>query len=162
MNALEKLLLSVILASALVAGGYFWGHVAASNECDSGKLQQQNQVIETKEKKQEAGRQVAQEYEDKRSKRSSAFVSIDKRGNKNEANNPSYRTCGLDADGLRIWRDANAGIESDAGAGAIDRAAELTGSGLGLARRPGEESPGSGQGISRTGGPVPGAGEMDP
>ena len=34
---------------------------------------------------------------------------------RNVENNPAYRQCGLDADGLRLWNERNAGVDAAAG-----------------------------------------------
>jgi hypothetical protein len=158
---LERLLLALVLAAALVGAGYWWGDHAATNACEAAKTKVITKAVAIKEKKQAAGRKVAQAYEQDRAELEKTFDSLEKRGDANEAQNPAYDRCGLDADGLRIWRDANDGIESDAGTSAHDGSGAPATTGLGQPAGPVEESPRGGEDVPPAGEAVPAPGGVD-
>ena len=103
-------LLAGLIALLVAAGGGFYaGHRAASNACEAQKLQAVGRAISQAKQVASEDAQVSRAYEGQREQVRTVYRTITKEVNHYVDTHPDSRGCGLDADGLRIWRAANAG-----------------------------------------------------
>lgn len=99
------------MLAVLFAGGYGVGHRHAANDCEAGRARTQAAAIERHDQAAAAGDAVELKAARRAEKTEAVFNTI-KSGEITYAQTHPAAVCGLDPDGLRLWRDANAGADA--------------------------------------------------
>lgn len=94
--------------AAAIAVGFFAVWKVTSNAYDAGMLKLERQHQEQIAAQVQRANDIAQKYEDARDNVKTVYRTIEK-AVATIVNRPVYRDCVLDADGLRIWNEANEG-----------------------------------------------------
>lgn len=156
MSLSAKLLILLITAGALFFGGYFLGKSDEREETQVRQAKADKQAVKQATVTAQQDTAVSATQEQTRERIRTVYKIITKEVEKNVAKNPDYLRCGLDADGLRLWNDANAGNTLDS---AAQRDAGLPGLAAGGRWKPGhpvQESPGNGGAVPGVPGAEPG------
>ncbi len=103
-------LLGILIAAlALFGGGYKMGDHNATNACIAGQakgVQAAQTAANTETDRREV---IAAKREASHEEIRVIYKTIKEKSDENVKQNPAYNTCGLDADGLRVWNAANSG-----------------------------------------------------
>lgn len=114
---LLSLLFDLLMIVAMGVTGYFWGVHNARTACEAAKVVPLVQSIEQHNEKVAVGQVVERQAARQAAKTESFFTGVERGVLTHAQTHPVAGDCSLDADGLRLWRDANRGPEAD-GAGA--------------------------------------------
>jgi hypothetical protein len=98
---------------ALLFASYKFGVHNAEMACEAAKIKPLQQSIAVHNAKAARGLQVEKQTVVDVAQTDAVFDQIDMEVKKYEQSHPAAAGCGLDADGLRLWRAANAGTEPD-------------------------------------------------
>lgn len=102
------LLIGLGLLAGSFTGGYTIGRTNAINACEADKVAALKRLIAEQARLAEQDHEILSTHEAQQTRIRTVFQTI-----RQEANNYALvhrdDSCGLDADGLRIWRTANAG-----------------------------------------------------
>lgn len=96
------------VAAALLLGGFFTGVKVTNNARDAKQLKAERHYQEQVAAETARANNLAQKYEEARTHIKDKFRTITKEVEV-IIDRPVYNQCKLDADGLRLWNDANDG-----------------------------------------------------
>ena len=104
----------IVSVLALTGTGFHYGFKYA--KADTAKEQQAAQIIadEQSKKQAHADRETEKTFEAARETVRTVYIKVREKANENIINNPDYRECGLDADGLRFYNTKPATAGADA------------------------------------------------
>lgn len=103
----------LVLGLALFGGGLATGSHLARQAAKAERLDAVQRAIDQGEELARQDGEILATAAVKRAARQVYTKQLDQEIEKNVEANPAYRECGLDADGLRIWNAANAGLEAE-------------------------------------------------
>lgn len=111
-----RILAMVLLLLASLGAGYVYGISRESDRRDAQDLQKERKATEVRAAQQvkadkESTRRegIGAQRETSREQIRVVYKTIREQANETVTNHPEFNDCGLDADGLREWNDANAG-----------------------------------------------------
>jgi uncharacterized protein YneF (UPF0154 family) len=110
---LEILLLVLLAYVAVFFVGYFHGKSVEREDTQVRQAKADKQAVKAAVVTAQKDATVSTGQEQSRETIRTVYRTITKEVEKNVAANPDYLRCGLDADGLRLWNDANAGNPLD-------------------------------------------------
>lgn len=103
----------LVLGLALFGGGLYTGNRLAHQSAKAEQLDAVQRAIEQSNQIAEQDAEILATADIKRAARRVAAKQLDQEIEQNVQANPAYLECGLDADGLRLWNAANAGMEAE-------------------------------------------------
>lgn len=119
MTARTSALVECLVFLALMYASYLFGAHNAQLACEAAKVKPMAQAIENHNQKAARAQQVEKKTVTAVAQNNAVFDLLDAEVKKYAEKNTAATDCGLDADGLRIWRAANSGA-APSGAGQPD------------------------------------------
>lgn len=109
MSLIARLLAALAAIAALFIGGYLLGKSDGRIDCMAAQAQAQQAAQAKTDEINTRREQVVQSREVSRERIRVVYRTIKEKVDENVKNKPAVNSCGLDADGLRMWNAANAG-----------------------------------------------------
>lgn len=160
MSLSSRILAAVLIGLGLFLGGYFTGKSNEHNADDAKK----GKALETAVEKHDEAEAVGQEVERQsavRSAKTEAIFNGIQQGVITYAQTHRPDDCGLDADGMRIWRAANDGADFETSSGGQGGVPSATAAEEQQPNGSTGEPRSSGQAVPPVPGPASSAGQLD-
>jgi len=104
-----RILISVVLLLGMFAAGLWMGKDYGDTTCTAGQVKAQTKAITAADKETTRREIIGTAREASAEQIRIVYRTIKEQAHENIASHPELNTCGLDADGLRLWNAANSG-----------------------------------------------------